>query len=118
MLYLNRAVSYSVSVGVGLSFLSSVVSPRAKPSDFLKFQVFSATDCKNSQSQAPLISKAKCYGYSSSQGGSPMPGVPDTGSAPFPSRVYGLSSPWTILGVSLVLTKSLPFLPLWMWPLL
>ena len=46
-LYLHGALSYTVSfqARTGLSFL--LLSLRAKPADFLKFQLLISTDCKN-----------------------------------------------------------------------
>ena len=52
--------------GKNLVSSHSSSSPRATPADFFRFQVLSATGCKNSQNLAFLALEAKSCGYSSS----------------------------------------------------
>ena len=85
MLYLSGAVCCAVSLRVGTQFPITLWLPQSHARWFLQFQVLSPTDCKNSQTSSPLVFKTQFHGDSSSEWGSPVPGMPGVEFASGPS---------------------------------
>lgn len=86
LLCLSRENGYcAVSLTVATQFPVNFYFSQRQAGWFLKFQVFSPTDCKKLWCYVTLVFKAECYGYISSYCIYPMLGVTCVGSDPLPS---------------------------------